>query len=99
MAETIRVPRIQISVETEAGKSSQRKVLLEGDVLRIGSHPSNDLVLDDRLVSRFHCRLTRGPRAWTIADNSSTVRSQTCSRSSTSKVVAPRRARIVGIAG
>src|SRR6266481_4907706 len=24
----------------------------------IGSHPSNDLVLDDQTVSRFHCELT-----------------------------------------
>ena len=28
-----------------------------GDACAIGSHPSNDVVLDDRTVSRFHCEL------------------------------------------
>ena len=37
----------------------------------MGSHPSNELVLDDRTVSRFHCRLTRGSRAWSLIDNGS----------------------------
>ena len=70
-AEPTHVPRIEASVEIEAGKPVQRKAILEADVLRIGSHPSNDLVLDDRMVSRFHCRLTRGARAWRITDNES----------------------------
>ncbi len=71
LTEPIKVPRIELRVDVEGGKPSGRKVTLEGDVLRMGSHPSNELVLDDRTVSRFHCRLTRGPRAWTLIDNGS----------------------------
>ena len=71
LTEPIKVPRIELRVDVEGGKASGRKVTLEGDVLRMGSHPSNELVLDDRTVSRFHCRLTRGPRAWTLIDNGS----------------------------
>ncbi|MBK8251621.1 MAG: sigma 54-interacting transcriptional regulator [Polyangiaceae bacterium] len=56
----------------EGGKTVERKVTFESEIVRIGSHHSNDLVLEDRTVSRFHCRLTRGPRAWMITDSSST---------------------------
>ncbi len=70
-SEPTHVPRIEVSVQTEGGKVAQRKLTLEGDVIRIGSHPSNDVVLDDRTVSRFHCKLTRGARAWRIVDNDS----------------------------
>src|SRR4051812_12930569 len=38
------------------------------DVVRIGSHPSNEIVLEDPTVSRFHCRLSRENGAWRIAD-------------------------------
>ncbi len=71
LTEPIKVPRIDLRVESEGGKASTRKVTFEGDLLRVGSHPSNELVLDDRTVSRFHCRLTRGSRGWTIVDNGS----------------------------
>src|SRR4051812_48586524 len=71
LTEPIKVPRIELRVELEGGKPSGRKVTLEGDVFRMGSHASNELVLDDRTVSRFHSRLTRGPRAWTLVDNGS----------------------------
>jgi DNA-binding NtrC family response regulator len=71
LTEPIKVPRIELTVEVEGGRSTSRSVLLEGDVLRIGSHPSNELVLEDRTVSRFHCRLTRGDRAWKLVDSGS----------------------------
>ncbi len=71
IAEPTHVPRIEAVVEVEAGKPSQKRATLEADVLRIGSHPSNELVIDDRTVSRFHCRLTRGPRAWRLTDSES----------------------------
>ena len=71
IAEPMHVPRIELTIQAEGGKPVERKVTLEGDVLRVGSHPSNDVVLEDRLVSRFHCRLTRGPRAWSIVDTGS----------------------------
>jgi transcriptional regulator with GAF, ATPase, and Fis domain len=70
-AEPMHVPRIELTIQAEGGKQIERKVTLEGDVLRVGSHPSNDLVLDDRQVSRFHLRLTRGPRAWSVIDSGS----------------------------
>jgi pSer/pThr/pTyr-binding forkhead associated (FHA) protein len=39
------------------------------DAVRIGSHPSNEVVIDDPTVSRFHCRLSResGGR-WKLTD-------------------------------
>ena len=71
IADSLQVPRIELAILVEGGKAVDRKVTLEGDVLRVGSHPSNDLVLEDRQVSRFHCRLTRGARAWSLVDNGS----------------------------
>ena len=38
------------------------------DVVRIGSHPSNEIVLEDPTVSRFHCRIAREGGGWRIAD-------------------------------
>jgi DNA-binding NtrC family response regulator len=58
-------------VEREAGKDSQRSIMLDADLLRIGSHISNELVLDDPLVSRFHCRLWRDSGGWRVADTGS----------------------------
>lgn len=65
------VPRIQLMVVREGGKVALRRVELEGERIRIGSHPSNDLVLDDRQVSRFHCTLTLGRNAWQLSDSGS----------------------------
>lgn len=62
------VPRLELTVERESGKPVARRVSLEGDLLRVGSHESNDLVVDDPRVSRFHCQLTRGPVAWSVRD-------------------------------
>ncbi len=62
---------MELVVEIENDAISPRTLMLEGEVLRIGSHPSNDLVLADPMVSRFHCRLTRGDRAWRIEDTNS----------------------------
>jgi Nif-specific regulatory protein len=42
-----------------------------GDVLRIGRHESNDLVLDDSQVSRRHATLTRKEKLWELQDNGS----------------------------
>ena len=64
-------PRLELTVVQEDGVATDRAVVLDGDLVRIGSHPSNDLVLTDSRVSRFHCRLTRGPHAWQVADGGS----------------------------
>jgi hypothetical protein len=71
LARAIAVPRLEVTVEREAGHDVERAQVLSGDVFRLGSHPSNDLVLDDRKVSRFHCQLSRGDAGWVISDSGS----------------------------
>jgi len=71
LATAVAIPRLELVVEREAGQQSQRSVVLDGDLFRLGSYPSNDLVLSDPLVSRFHCRLARGNSGWTMSDNGS----------------------------
>ena len=71
MSNVLPIPRLQLAVEKEAGRAAARTVVLEGDVIRIGSHESNDVVLDDPLVSRFHCSITRGETSWSISDSGS----------------------------
>ncbi len=39
-----------------------------GERLTIGSHPSNDVVLDDPTVSRFHCEIKVTPRGAWLSD-------------------------------
>jgi DNA-binding NtrC family response regulator len=67
----IELPRIELYVEREAGKDAPRTVVVDSDYIRIGSHASNDLVLSDPLVSRFHCQLTRGPSGFRLLDTGS----------------------------
>lgn len=55
----------------QAGAPCERTVVIDSSVVRIGSHPSNDLVLDDPHVSKFHCRLLRGDRRWRLEDTGS----------------------------
>src|SRR5689334_6055598 len=68
---SVAVPRLQLSVEREAGRPAQRAVVLDGELFRIGSHPANELVLNDPLVSRFHCALTRSEAGFRIGDTGS----------------------------
>jgi DNA-binding NtrC family response regulator len=62
------VPRLRFMIQRESGKPVERIVDLDGDRLRIGSHPSNELVLQDRRVSRFHCMLSLEEGVWRITD-------------------------------
>ncbi len=71
IAETVSVPRLELLVEREGGKPAERKVILDGEFFRIGSHPSNNLVLDDKMVSRFHLSLTRSSSGWRVTDTGS----------------------------
>jgi DNA-binding NtrC family response regulator len=64
-------PRIELRVEVERGKPTERVVVVDGSFARIGSHPTNEIVLDDPLVSRFHCRLARERGAWRVTDTGS----------------------------
>lgn len=64
-------PRLVFRVEREANRPVSRSVAIDGDAVRIGSHEGNEIVLTDPLVSRFHCRIERGPRAWRLVDQDS----------------------------
>ena len=67
-AEVVAAPRLELCVEREAGKPANRSMVLDGDFIRVGSHPSNDLVLADRAVSRFHCILERVRSTFRLTD-------------------------------
>ena len=62
---------LTLTVEREAGKVVERTLVHEGDVCRIGTHASNDLVLDDPAVSRFHCRIVPDAAGWRVEDSGS----------------------------
>jgi DNA-binding NtrC family response regulator len=64
------LPRLAIDIERES-VHGQRSVAHQGDVCRIGTHSSNDVVLRDEAVSRFHCKLTRGVDGWRLRDSGS----------------------------
>ncbi len=70
-ASPVMIPRIELCVEREAGKVTERIVVLEGELFRIGSHASNDLVITDPRVSRFHCQIARGVGGFRILDTGS----------------------------
>ncbi|MEO6572642.1 MAG: sigma 54-interacting transcriptional regulator [Polyangiaceae bacterium] len=63
--------QLTLLVESEAGQSTARTLVYDGDVCRIGTHPSNDLTLDDPAVSGFHCRLVRDTHGWRAEDSGS----------------------------
>ena len=71
IAETVSIPRLELVVEREAGRPASTTVVVDADVCRLGSQLSNELVLADPLVSRFHCRLSRSPSGWRLADSGS----------------------------
>jgi hypothetical protein len=64
-------PRLALRIEREANVAVSRTLTVDGDTIRIGSHEGNDVVVADKLVSRFHCRIERGPRAWRLVDQDS----------------------------
>jgi len=61
-----RVRRVRL--EVTAGADARASVESTGDRLTLGAHPSNDLVLKDPLVSRFHCELTVLPEGPLVRD-------------------------------
>jgi DNA-binding NtrC family response regulator len=64
------LPKLAIEVIREA-QHGERSVVYQGEVCRIGTHSSNDVVLRDPAVSRFHCKLTRDGSVWRLQDNGS----------------------------
>ena len=71
LTSAVAIPRLELVVERQAGRPEQLSRVLEGDLFKLGSHSSNDLVLDDPLVSRFHCELQRSDIGWSIVDTGS----------------------------
>jgi DNA-binding NtrC family response regulator len=55
-------------VEVVRGPDAGVERLFEGKELVIGTHPSADLVLSDRTVSRFHCEIALAAGAPTLRD-------------------------------
>jgi transcriptional regulator with GAF, ATPase, and Fis domain len=68
---TAAIPRLELRVEREGGQPVERAVVLDGEFFRIGSHPANNLVVDDPLVSRFHCGLARTGAGFRVTDSGS----------------------------
>jgi transcriptional regulator with GAF, ATPase, and Fis domain len=66
--ENVAVPRLAIVVERENGAAAGRTIFYDGDLCRVGTHSSNDVVLVDPAVSRFHCRLVREDGGWRVHD-------------------------------
>src|SRR5208282_6711466 len=54
------------------GTTPRREYSLNKPTIAIGSHPSNDVVLDDTTVSRRHATITRKPDGFELADLGST---------------------------
>jgi transcriptional regulator with GAF, ATPase, and Fis domain len=72
------IPRIEFVVERENGASCSRRFVSDMDLVRIGSHGSNDVVLTDPLVSRFHCRVARHAHGWRLTDTGSLNGTRLC---------------------
>jgi transcriptional regulator with GAF, ATPase, and Fis domain len=70
-SDVVEVPRIEVRIERDADQPADSVTVIEGDQCRIGTNPSNELVLADRRVSRFHCCIRRGREAWRISDSGS----------------------------
>lgn len=69
--DAVEVPRIEVHILREASVAVDKMVVFEGDQCRIGSNPTNEVLLNDRRVSRFHCYLRRGREAWRLVDSGS----------------------------
>ena len=70
-ATQVPVPRVTVVIEREAGDDASREMTIDGETCRVGSHSSNDVVVDDPQVSSFHCRLVRADSGWCVVDSGS----------------------------
>jgi DNA-binding NtrC family response regulator len=55
-----------------SGEQQGQERVLDGDLLRIGKNPDNDLVLTDTTVSREHCEIVRDEKGFLLRDLGST---------------------------
>jgi transcriptional regulator with GAF, ATPase, and Fis domain len=68
----VELVRLHVVVERVKGRETSETRVFDGESCRIGSHASNDLVLDDPTISRFHCRIAREGQSWRVTDTGST---------------------------
>ncbi len=57
-----------LRVERESGIDVERSERFDGEICRIGAHPTNDIVLDDPAVSGFHLALVFESGSWRVRD-------------------------------
>jgi hypothetical protein len=50
------------------GPDAGRSCAIQGESFRVGRGPDNDLVLNDKSVSRYHVKLTRAVDGWLFED-------------------------------
>src|SRR5262249_34537091 len=67
---TVRRATLRVAEGPDSGATHQSI----GERLAVGTHPSNDLVLKDPKVSRFHCELRFGKDGVRVRDTDSTNR-------------------------
>ncbi len=67
----VELVQLHVVVEKVAGNEARTTHTFAGDTCKIGSHPSNDLVLEDPTISRFHCKISRVGHTWQIVDRES----------------------------
>ena len=67
---TLRVRKVRLSVVS--GPDDGRELVTEKERIRIGSHPTSDLLLKDRTVSRHHAEVQYTERGYLLVDLEST---------------------------
>src|SRR3954468_22745683 len=80
MSEAIVTPADRVTASSPPGSASSPPLVLQfpGGTLQlnttvsIGADASNQIVLDDRFVSRFHCRIAARHGRWRVEDLEST---------------------------
>jgi DNA-binding NtrC family response regulator len=66
------LPLVALRVSVQEGPSAGRVVVATRDVVTVGSAEGNDLLLDDKAVSRFHLELRRSGAGVEVVDLGST---------------------------
>ena len=66
----VELPRLALVVLSGPARGEEH--VMEGDTVRIGKAPENDLVLVDQTVSRMHCEIVREARGYLLRDRGST---------------------------
>ncbi len=67
---TLRVRRCRLAVTS--GPSAGKEIVSEKERIRVGTHSTNDLALEDRTVSRHHCELSYTDKGYLLTDLDST---------------------------